>query len=112
MIRPSIGKFATLIAFIAITYLAIMPSNVPVVDEANDKFKHILAFAVLAWGLSRYWSWPRLKVTGALLAYGIGIEVVQAFVPGRYSSGLDVLADCVGIAVGIGAARLLARSAV
>ena len=98
--------------FIAITYLAIMPSNVPVVDQANDKFKHILAFAVLAWGLSRYWSWPWRRVAGVLLAYGIGIEIVQAFVPGRYSSGLDVLADCVGIAVGVGASRLLVRRAV
>jgi len=102
-------KLTTLLAFIAITYLAIMPSNVPVIDEANDKFKHILAFAVLAWCLSRYRNWPWRRVTVLLLTYGICIEMVQTFVPGRYSSALDVLADCVGIMIGIGMARRSAR---
>ena len=40
----------------------------------------------------------------ALLAYGIGIEVAQSFLPPREADAMDVLADGVGIALGLAAA--------
>lgn len=95
-----LGKYTTLLAFIAITYLAIRPSNIVLVDQANDKLKHMLAFASLAAGLCLFWEWPWRKVGGLLLLYGIGIEVVQYFIPRRYASVWDVVADCVGIGFG------------
>ncbi|HJV69354.1 hypothetical protein [Ideonella sp.] len=36
----------------------------------------------------------------ALLAFGVGIELLQALTPYRESSLADVLADAVGIAAG------------
>lgn len=92
-----VGRWATVVAFLAISWLAIQPSNIAAVDEFNDKSKHVFAFFVLGVGLLRYWrlSWP---VTGlALLAFGIAIEFAQYFIPGRTASVWDVLADLVGI---------------
>lgn len=102
-----LGRFLTVIAFIAISVLAIKISHVPLIDQTNDKFKHMLAFAYLAAGLSLFWSWSWQKVSILLLIYGVVIELVQSFVPGRYASAWDVLADCVGIALGILSARML-----
>ena len=42
-----------------------------------------------------------------LLAYGIQIEIAQSFVPSRYFSLLDIVADGIGIVFGILAARNL-----
>ena len=95
------GQLLTLLAFIAISYLAIKPSMIPLVDQANDKFKHMLAFATLAGGLSLFWGFAWWRVALGLLLYGIGIEVVQWFVSGRYASVWDVMADAVGITVGL-----------
>lgn len=95
------GRWATIVAFLAISWLAIQPSNIAAVDEFNDKSKHIFAFFVLGVGLLRYWrlSWP---VTGlVLLTFGIAIECVQYFIPGRTASVWDVFADLVGIGLAI-----------
>jgi VanZ family protein len=42
----------------------------------------------------------KIKVA-LLLAFGMLIEIVQAFIPGRDFSGFDVIADSVGITIGI-----------
>jgi VanZ family protein len=36
-----------------------------------------------------------------LLAYGIQIELVQSLLPHRYFSLLDIVADMVGVAIGV-----------
>jgi VanZ family protein len=65
-----------------------------------DKVHHVWFFAALAWlGLRarvlRGAGWPLL-----LLGYGLAMEGVQALAPTREASGLDVLADALGIACG------------
>lgn len=100
----------TLLTFIVISYLAIKPSMIPIVDQANDKFKHMLAFATLAGGLSLFWGFAWWRVALGLLMYGIGIEVVQLFVAGRYASVWDVVADAVGITVGLLVAYALKKA--
>ena len=42
-----------------------------------------------------------------LLAYGIQIEVAQSFVPSRYFSLLDIVADGIGIVFGILLVKIL-----
>lgn len=95
----------------AISWLAVYASPVQAVEGLNDKSKHVLAFAVLAFGLARYWRWAPVWVVLVLFAYGVGIEWVQHHVPGRTASAWDVLADCVGIVVGLVAAHMWGRRA-
>ncbi|WP_245180710.1 VanZ family protein [Haloarcula amylovorans] len=68
-----------------------------------DKWRHLVAYAVLAgtlvyatddWLLERRWT--VLAVVFATVLYGIGIEVGQSFLPSRYFSLGDALANIVG----------------
>ncbi len=84
----------------ALMWLATVEKTIPLVDNLWDKLKHFAAFGVLAlfadFAFPERRLWPA-KVL-AVLAYGVLIELVQAFLPHRSASALDVLADAVGIA--------------
>lgn len=90
-----------------ITWLALSPAPPKTVDTGWDKANHLLAFASLAftavwalWQRPRQWGWLVL----ALLAYGVFIEIAQSFLPPREADWHDVVADGVGIALGLLAA--------
>lgn len=90
--------------FVAITWLALVPNPPAAVTTGWDKTNHLLAFGSLAftsvWALwPRPRQWPLLVV--ALLIYGCGIEVAQGFLPPRSADAADVLADGLGIALGL-----------
>ncbi|MBN2105056.1 VanZ family protein [bacterium] len=75
--------------------------------NAEDKIAHVLEYAVLGTLLARtaHFKYPfsfrlflMIFFIGAL--YGISDEIHQAFVPNRFSSPWDALADAVGVFVG------------
>jgi VanZ family protein len=89
---------------VAITWLALVPAPPRTLSTGWDKSNHALAFASLAfaavwalWQQPRHW--PRLVL--ALVAYGIAIEIAQSFLPPREADWHDVVADTVGIALGL-----------
>jgi VanZ family protein len=84
-----------------ITWLALTPAPPPKADLGWDKLNHLAAFATLALVavLGRCGSHGRVGV--ALLAYGGLIEVLQSFTPTRVGEWPDLLADGVGIALGL-----------
>ena len=89
---------------VAITYLALVPDPPRGVSTGWDKSNHALAFASL--GIASVWAiWPRPRQWGrlvvALLAYGGAIEIAQSFLPPRSGEWQDLLADGVGIALGL-----------
>ena len=91
-----------------VLYLATTAQAYPVPAASSDKVNHIMAFVVL--GILLRWSYPLLSLGAALLGlagYGLGIEIIQAFLPYRDFSLLDLLADTVG-----GIAGLLTGAAV
>jgi len=96
-----------------ITVLALMPAPPSEADLGWDKLNHALAFFSLA-VCARYSGlrvrWPVLAVVVALLLYGGAIELVQGQV-GRDADWADLLADGVGVAVGMVATLLLSRAA-
>lgn len=90
-----------------ITWLALSPAPPETMNTGWDKANHALAFGALAfsavwalWPRPRQWVWLVL----ALLAYGVGIEIAQSFLPPREADWHDVVADGVGIALGLLAA--------
>jgi VanZ family protein len=83
-----------------VTYLSITPQSLPVIDDLNDKMKHVVAFAVLTYGFSRYWNLPLVTVFVGMMCYGVGIEFIQSYIPGRVPSAADIVADLVGVIVG------------
>jgi hypothetical protein len=68
-----------------------------------DKLVHGLMFAVLGGLATSAWRerWWRVRWWWALLALGVVTEGLQAWVPGRSPSGADVLADALGLGLGV-----------
>ena len=90
--------------FVAITWLALVPDPPQGISTGWDKSNHLLAFTSLAFtGVWACWPQPRQwwLLVLALLAYGIGIEIAHGFLPPRSADAADVLADGMGIALGL-----------
>ncbi len=67
---------------------------------------HCFAFMLLTL-LVRWarWPWRRRWAITTLVLYGVGTELAQAAIPGRYASVLDVAANLLGIALGVTVGR-------
>ena len=94
-----------LIGLIAVIALSVIPSALYPDMNVSDKLGHMAAYTALALvgglafrGRSANWLLP-----AALVLLGMGLEGVQAFVPGRTPSGYDILANVIGIALGTAA---------
>ena len=74
-----------------------------------DKLDHFAAFLALA-VLARL-GWPRSprwSLAAFLLAFGVALEIGQAtLTTGRVASASDVVADLVGVALGLGFSAVL-----
>jgi len=89
-------------ALLCILFLATTTIKMSVVESMWDKSNHFIAFFVLYVLLSLAYKNLSIKTKILLLlAYGFFIEIVQAFIPMRYFSLMDVVADSVGIALGV-----------
>lgn len=87
--------------------LSLMPAAALPPATIGDKAEHLIAYALL--GLLGGVSSERgvLRTILALAAFGIAIELLQTFSPGRSPDVLDALADIVGACLGCGAAAAL-----
>jgi VanZ family protein len=75
-----------------------------------DKMAHAVAFAGLSMLAVAAWPyrWPRIAI--GMLGFGGAIEIMQgAFTVSRQASWLDLLADAVGIALGLWVGRWALR---
>jgi VanZ family protein len=110
--RPLIWRTLLFPLLIFILFLATTSQSYPMPSSASDKVNHIMAFVCL--GMLLCWSYPRLFWVKSLLlltGYGLAIEVIQAFLPYREFSLLDLLADAFGAVAGLWLGYLLLRGA-
>lgn len=83
-------------------------------DPGIQNLLHIPMFALLIWVLFAAYDLsfsgqllvPSLVVTAAAIGYGILLEAVQMFVPGRYASLDDMLFNALGVGIGLLCRRL------
>ena len=69
----------------------------------SDKFIHSLAYGLLSfWFVQLVEPKRYLYLGGALFCYGALIEYIQGQLPHRSASGLDMLANFIGIVLAIG----------
>lgn len=74
-----------------------------------DKVVHVLLFAVVAWPAVRL-GWGKGRVAAVLTVQAVGSELFQHFLlPNRMGDPWDLLADLVGICLGVLAAGLPRR---
>ena len=98
---------------IAVTlYFALKPGGPPAGFPYADKVYHASAFFLLsAWFAGLFERRAYLWLALAMLAFGIGIEIAQYLMPyGRTAEVGDVVADGVGIVLGLLLAVLLRDS--
>ncbi len=103
--RITLFKVSTRVVVITLMLLGIWVAtkklDFPPDVDINDKLIHAVVFfgfaflVDLASSRKPFWLWKGLP----LLAYGIGIEVVQYFTPFRSFSVIDMVADFAGILI-------------
>ena len=63
-----------------------------------DKIGHFIAFFILAICFDFATQVEKKISVSLLVAYGISVEVVQSYIPGREASLGDIIADMAGVA--------------
>ena len=103
-------RLAGLILLLVVLAAAVMPAvwlwpdrgRIAVWFGGIDKWAHALAFAVLAvWFAGQYRPRSYWRIAVGLLAYGLLIELCQRSISYRSAEWYDVVADVVGIGVGL-----------
>lgn len=91
-----------IVSAMAILYLATTSQPYPIPSAPSDKLNHLIAFIQLtvvtrlAWpALSRIW------IAIGVMGFGLAIELMQAQLPYRDFSVLDLAADGAGIGIGL-----------
>ncbi len=103
----TLSRIVFSIGLIAVIALSVMPQGTVPDPGISDKFAHFAAYAALALAGGIAYRGSRsvfILVAAGLLLLGIGLEFVQAFIPGRSASVYDGLANAIGIALGSAAA--------
>ena len=89
-------------ALIASYILAVIPQDLaPSIGDLSDKTLHFIAFSVLSLLLNLSYQITWRKSVLYLLFYASFIEFSQYFIPNRCAEWLDILADSIGIGIGL-----------
>lgn len=90
------------ISLVAIEYLATTTISIPIVENSWDKLNHFIAFITLyifmSLGFKKLLIYRKISL---LMFFAIQIEIVQSFIPSRCFSLLDIVADAIGLLLGI-----------
>lgn len=85
---------------LVVIILCVIPAP-KIVEVSNvDKVEHALAFAALAFVFLRAYRHRVIWVITGCVAFGVGIELVQYFIPWRSAELADLVADIVGVLLG------------
>ena len=90
--------------FLGIVYLSLKSPQNGVNIQLNDKVGHFIGYAVLSLNTFLVFGFKPLRkgifLIIGLIGWGVLMEGLQGFVPGREVSGLDIVANSVGVAIG------------
>lgn len=89
--------------------LSLLPSAALPPAAIGDKAEHVLAYAVLGLLGTAGSARGTMRVILGLAAFGLLIELLQAFSPGRSPEVLDLVADIAGAGLGCAAAIMVRR---
>jgi VanZ family protein len=93
------------LACLLVAGLSLAPGAALPEISVGDKIEHVLAYAALGLlGVTTARRAPVFTILGLIL-FGIALELLQAFSPGRSPEIGDALADTIGVCLGAAAAR-------
>ncbi len=99
---PLILRTLFWLALIGSYIFAIVPQDMaPKIGSLSDKSTHFIAFAVLTLLLRYAYLVTRFQAFLLLVIYAVFIEFSQLFTPNRSAEVLDIVADVIGIGVGL-----------
>ena len=108
--HPLIIRILFWVALVGSYIAAVIPQELaPHLGSLSDKSTHFIAFAVLTLLLRLAYSVTLLQTVLLLLFYAVFIEVSQSFTPNRSAELLDIVADTIGIGIGLLLYSLLLR---
>jgi VanZ family protein len=87
-----------------VAYLSLMPNPPePFQFHMVDKVEHGIAYAAMSWWFCQIYqsARSRIAVCAALVAYGVLIEILQGMTGYRYFEYADMLADSIGVVIGM-----------
>lgn len=89
-------------AALTVAVLSLLPAKGLPTIGVGDKAEHVVAYAFLTVvGLKAYRrTATRLRILIALVAFGVGLETLQAYSPGRATDLADVIANIFGMTAG------------
>lgn len=95
-------RLLCVVLVLLVSGLALSPAPPELASTGWDKANHAFAFAVLAFVSWKAWrAGPAWRHALAWLAYGLLIELLQAQLPPRQGEAADLLADAIGIGLGL-----------
>ena len=95
---------------LALLFAGLSPMPLPKAFPQQDKLHHMLGFAAMVF--SARVAFPRARARWLMagsLAVALSIELVQAYLPNRSASRIDMLANTFGVLLGWWCARLAER---
>lgn len=106
-ISLKVWRILLALTLFAVLVLCLLPPSSGVLPTTGwDKSNHMLAFGTLGFLGIRSWPSRAVVVLAALLAYGGLIEILQSLTPYRSAEWADLLADGLGLAIGLLVARV------
>ena len=92
-----------MVAFVIYLSVSSNPPDVELGFEFQDKLFHALAYFILMFWFAQIYHLKKQRLIFALLfiALGIAMEGIQSFDPKRYAEFDDVVANSLGVAIGI-----------
>jgi VanZ family protein len=80
----------------------LLPAPIVAAVTFNDKIEHAGAYALLMlWFGGLYPRARHIRIAIALLALGVALDLLQGLTETRSLEALDILADAVGLAIGL-----------
>jgi VanZ family protein len=97
-------RLLLLLELLGIVYLSLKSPNGGVNVQINDKVGHFIGYGVLSLNTFLDFGFKPIRkgilLMIGLLGMGAILEGLQGFVPGREVSGLDIVANSIGVVIG------------
>lgn len=89
---------------LVIVYFSLKSPQAGVNVQLNDKVGHFIGYGILSLNTFLVFGfrskWHTTFILLFLIGWGVLMEWLQGFVPGRDVSGLDIVANAIGVAIG------------
>ena len=98
-----LARLAFYLGILLVIALSLIPQDAMPDPETWDKANHVAAYGAIAvaGGLGYRSRRALLRIALGLLLLGAGLELAQSVLPGRVASVADLLANAIGIALGL-----------